>query len=337
MVHCQEPGCTAVLHQPYGHAVCRSHSGCAVREGDLVVWHPDGCEVCYTLYEQVLDESADRTSRDSALSTLKAWVSGFGRNVPSGKPYVLSEIICNLLYPGARISAAVPTDVAAPLIEQIQVETQPSQDDNLCGEVTEEVAAINLDLEPMHVEPDQGVGREVSEAGGASSLFNSPSSSVSSFQGFQKSSYLEDRSRSAVPKVKRTLKSKGYKSSSALKATPLPPSKSQASSPVASTSKATPPVKGSRSRAAKASPPPQPVFDPEAFADLLLQKFNKEVELKLNKLSSELASGLKTSDVHWRSLSQEDSEPGERALRVCALRRSGAVSPHSGCLHPSSL
>lgn len=57
MVRCQESGCTAVLHQPCGHVVCRSHSGCAVRVGDLIVWHPDGCEVCYALFEQFQDKS----------------------------------------------------------------------------------------------------------------------------------------------------------------------------------------------------------------------------------------------------------------------------------------
>lgn len=229
-------------------------------------------------------------------------MAGFGRNVPLGRPYVLSEAICNLLFPGARFAAAVPAEVAAPLIEHIREATQPPQDVNIAAEVSAEVAAINLDLEPMNVEPDQEVGREVSEAGGASSLFNSSSSS-SSFQGFQKSAYLEDRSRSTVPKVK-TLKTKGLsKSSRPHKSNPVAPSKSRALSPVASTSKAAPPAKGSRSRAVKVSPP-QPNFDPEAFADFLLQKLDKKVEARISDLSSQLASGLKPSDDHWKSLAE---------------------------------
>ncbi|XP_066941958.1 uncharacterized protein [Macrobrachium rosenbergii] len=283
-VRCEEPGCTAVLHQPYGHVVCRSHSGCAVRIDDLIVWHPDGCEVCFALYERVQDESADQASRNDALGSLRAWVAGYGRNVPSGKPYVLDENIRNLLYPGAQISAAVPPEVAAPVIEQIRVETQPPQDENLYVEVSEEVAAINLDLEPMNTEQDQEVGREVSEVVGAGSLFDSPSSTASSFQGFQKSSYLEDRAQSAVLKLKKSRKAKGYKSATSRKATPFPPVKPRDTSPVASKFKATPSAKGASSRAAKASPPRQPAFDPEEFAGILLQKFTSEVDAKLNKL-----------------------------------------------------
>ncbi|XP_066955441.1 uncharacterized protein [Macrobrachium rosenbergii] len=134
IVRCQETGCTAVLQQPCGHEVCHSHSACAVQVGDLVVWHPDGCEICYALYKLVTDVSSSRAIRASSLSTLKTWVGGFGRNVASGRPYVLSEEICNLLYPNAWISAAVPKDVAAPLIAWIRGRADNGGMGFICGQ-----------------------------------------------------------------------------------------------------------------------------------------------------------------------------------------------------------
>ncbi|XP_066956299.1 uncharacterized protein [Macrobrachium rosenbergii] len=105
---------------------------------------------------------ADESSKKEALESLRAWVAGFGRNVPSGKPYVLDEKWRDLLYPGARIAAAVPTEVAAPIIEQIRVVTQPLVEETLYVEVSDDVAALDLDLEPMNTEQDQVGGKLVS-------------------------------------------------------------------------------------------------------------------------------------------------------------------------------
>ncbi|XP_066955440.1 uncharacterized protein [Macrobrachium rosenbergii] len=307
IVRCQETGCTAVLQQPCGHEVCHSHSACAVQVGDLVVWHPDGCEICYALYKLVTDVSSSRAIRASSLSTLKTWVGGFGRNVASGRPYVLSEEICNLLYPNAWISAAVPKDVAAPLIAWIRYETQTPQDENLCEEVAEEVAAINIDVEPMSVDDHQVEGRVVSEAGeggrSRSILFSSPSSS-SSFQGFSKSANLGDRSRSVIPKVKSLKKKDLPKRSRSQRSNPPAPSRlSLAPKPVTSSSKATPPSKGSRTRVSKAKPP-QPSFDSEAFADLLVQKISSKFETLVYGPFSQFVTSLETLRQSVLSLAQ---------------------------------
>ncbi|XP_066947609.1 uncharacterized protein [Macrobrachium rosenbergii] len=293
-VRCEEPGCTASLQQPYGHVVCRTHAGCAVRLDDLIVWHPDGCEVCFALCTTVQDELADETSKKSALESLRAWVAGFGRNVPSGKPYVLDARLRDLLYPGARVAAAVPEDVATPIIQQIRDETQPPQADILYAEVSEDVAAINLDLEPMAVEQDQVVvSGEVGEVVGAGPpLFDSPASSVSSFAGFVKSSSLGDRAPSAIPKLKlkTSWKAKGFKSSSSKKALPFPPSKAKVSGPVASGSKSGSSSKGASKRAAKPSPPRQPAFDAEAFANQLYKRFTEDLDSRFSEISEKLAS-----------------------------------------------
>ncbi|XP_066978802.1 uncharacterized protein [Macrobrachium rosenbergii] len=291
-VRCEEPGCTASLQQPYSHVVCRTHAGCAVRLDDLVVWHPDGCEVCFALCATIQDESADESSKKSALESLRAWVAGFGRNVPSGKPYVLDAKLRDLLYPGARVAAAVPEDLATPIIQQIRDATQPPQVDILYSEVSEDVAALNLDLEPMATEQDQGVSSEVGEVVGAGTLFDSPASSISSFSGFGKSSSLGDRAPSAIPKLKlkTSWKAKGYKSSSSKKASPFPPSKAKVSAPVASGSKSGSSGKGVSKRAEKPSPPRQPAFDVETFAKQMFQRFSEDINDKFNQISEKFAT-----------------------------------------------
>ncbi|XP_066955105.1 uncharacterized protein [Macrobrachium rosenbergii] len=271
--------------------VCRTHAGCAVRLDDLVVWHPDGCEVCFALSSTIQDESADENSKKSALESLRAWVAGFGRNVPSGKPYVLDARLRDLLYPGARVAAAVPEELATPIIQQILDATQPPQVDILYAEVSEDVAALNLDLEPMNTEQDQVVSGEVSEEVGAGpSLFNSPDSSMSSFSGFVKSSSLGDRAPSAIPKLKTSWKAKGYKSSTSKKALPFPPSKAKVPGPVASGSKSSSSGKGASKRAAKPSPPPQPLFDAQALATELYKQFTQDLDSRFEKISEKFAT-----------------------------------------------
>ncbi|XP_066951824.1 uncharacterized protein [Macrobrachium rosenbergii] len=285
VVRCQEQGCSAALHQASGHEVCRSHSGCAVHVGDLIVWHPDGCDVCYALYEQAIDDSADRKSRDASLQALKVWVSGFGRNVGAGNPYILSKDICNVLFPGAWITASVTDDVAAPLIAGIRELTQPSPDDSaLSGGVSEDAADLDLGLESPNIVPEHQAGKGVSEAG--SSLFSSPSSTVSSFKGFSKSSHLTGVSGSIVPKVKsvrkKTLPTPAGRSE-------VPPAAARAASPVPSTSTASPSGLQAESQSRQVVPPP-PAFDTDSFFELLLERIDARVDSKLSGLANSFQS-----------------------------------------------
>ncbi|XP_066948377.1 uncharacterized protein [Macrobrachium rosenbergii] len=152
---------------------------------------------------------------------------------------------------------------------------------------------MDLNLEPMNIEQDQVVSGEVSEVVGAGPpLFDSPASSISSFAGFVKSSSLGDRAPSAIPKLKlkTSWKAKGYKSSTSKKASPFPPSKAKVSGPVASGSKSGSSSKGASKRAAKPSPPRQPAFDAEAFANQLYKRFTEDLDSRFNKISEKLAS-----------------------------------------------
>ncbi|XP_068230250.1 uncharacterized protein [Palaemon carinicauda] len=254
VVHCQETACTAVLQQPCGHEVCRSHARCAVQVADLLVWHPDGCEICYALVSDVTSDSVSPAITSATLETLKTWVGGFGRNVKAKHPYILAEEMCSLLYPNAKISAAVMSDVAAPIITRIREETQAFPDDlvGLGDDVLDDVAAINLDVEPMVVD-STGTGRVVGEAGSVRSKvpFPSPahslSSSVSSFQGF--TGKVVDKSCSVVPKVKHVKKNLP-KASKILKSLPVRPSSTFKRRPVSE--KVSPTAQGSRVRNSKA-------------------------------------------------------------------------------------
>ncbi|XP_068203015.1 uncharacterized protein [Palaemon carinicauda] len=162
MVHCQETACTAVLQQPCGHEVCRSHAGCAVQVADLLVWHPDNREA-YIIAVAGVEVPISPAIKSASLATLKTWVGGFGRNVKAKQPYILAEEICSLFYPNAKMSAAVASDVAAPIIARIREETRAFPEDlvDLGKDVLGDVAAINLDVEPMVVN-STGQGRVVS-------------------------------------------------------------------------------------------------------------------------------------------------------------------------------
>ncbi|XP_064116856.1 uncharacterized protein LOC135222647 [Macrobrachium nipponense] len=311
IVRCREAGCPAILQKMYGHEVCQSHASCAIQLEGLLVWHPEACEVCYDLVRNVTDESVDPTLKASSLMTLKAWVGGFGRNVGSGRPYVLSEEMCFLLYPNAKVSSAVAAEVAAPIIERIRQETQAPLEDQegLREKMAKEVPAISRHIEPMTIE-DQEEGREVGEAGNhwANVLSFSPTpSSSSSFQGFSgKSTTFGDRSGSVIPKAK-TLQTK-----SLLKvvkpAKPSPASSARSSlalKPSTSSAKATPPPKKSRAKTYKARPM-ESGFDQEAFTTLLMKMVSEVVmDSRLQSMPTQLASGLETFRQSIPSLAQK--------------------------------
>ncbi|XP_068207720.1 uncharacterized protein [Palaemon carinicauda] len=204
--------CAAVLQQPCGHEVCRSHADCGIQMDDLIVWHPDNCLVCYDLVTTLSSESSSQAAKTTARATLKVWVGGFARNVKAKKPYVLSEEYCNLIYTNAKSSATVPKEVAAPIIADITATLGLAldQDTDLGDDpdpIEDNVAALNLDLEPMVLDEPE-TGKEVGEAGGSGAKIPllSPSfssaSNTSSFLGFDANRESTPRSHLVPPKVK---------------------------------------------------------------------------------------------------------------------------------------
>ncbi|XP_064093048.1 uncharacterized protein LOC135205818 [Macrobrachium nipponense] len=223
------------------------------------------------------------------MSTLKIWVGGFGRNVKAKKPYILAEEMCNLLYPNAKMSVAVANEVAAPIIARIREDTQvlPEDLEGLGETVLDDVAAINLDVEPMVLDATEQ-GREVSEAGGARSRIPIPSpapsnsSSQTSFQGFTGKNMAGDRPCSVTPKLKH-LKKALPKPSKPSKL-PKPSRSSSASKPSIDSVTATPSHHGSRARSSKAKTPEVP-FDPVAFSSQLMEQMGSIVQSQIGSIA----------------------------------------------------
>ncbi|XP_068203105.1 uncharacterized protein [Palaemon carinicauda] len=155
-----------------------------------MVWFPDLCSLCYELSSILLNDDADDVSLRSARATLRPWVSGFGRNAPSGAPYLLDGDMASRLFPGLT-TAAVSPDVAAPLIEEVRA-TISAEGEPL---VPLDVADLDIDVEPRD---EQVSGAELVET-----LFSPTPSPTSSFLGFDNSKASpRDPSASVRPKVK---------------------------------------------------------------------------------------------------------------------------------------
>ncbi|XP_068218326.1 uncharacterized protein [Palaemon carinicauda] len=118
-----------------------------------MVWFPEACTLCYDLSSILLNDDADEDALRTAKASLRSWVSGFGRNAPTGCPYLLDGDMASRLFPGSS-SAAVPADVADPMIAAIRAsipleeETQPSG----------EVSSLDIHTEPMDEQVVQGAG-----------------------------------------------------------------------------------------------------------------------------------------------------------------------------------
>ncbi|XP_068210358.1 uncharacterized protein [Palaemon carinicauda] len=280
VVRSQMTACAAVLQQACGHDVCRSHAHCAVQVNDLIVWHPDNCVVCYGLVSTLTADSSSQSSKTSALATLKIWVGGFARNVKAKKSYILSEEMCALIYPNAKTSAVVPKDVADPIIAKISEALLLSENHEVMGEtILEDVAAINLDIEPMALDEPE-LGREVGEASRsrAKILLLSPtfstSSANSSFQGFSGKHGADVRPRPVVPKVKslRRPLTKTRRSSKSPKPVKTSSSRVPKDSAVATSSSL-----GSRAKTGLKTKTPEASFDPAAFSSQLLEQIGSLV------------------------------------------------------------
>ncbi|XP_068218506.1 uncharacterized protein [Palaemon carinicauda] len=138
-----------------------------------MVWFPEACTLCYDLSTVLLNDDADEDALRAAKSSLRPWVSGFGRNAPTGCPYLLDGDLASRLFPGSS-SAAVPSALAAPMIEAIWASIPLEEDNQLSGDVS----ALDINVEPMD---EQVSGVELADP------FLSPTpSSSSSFPGFEK-------------------------------------------------------------------------------------------------------------------------------------------------------
>ncbi|XP_064089448.1 uncharacterized protein LOC135203593 isoform X1 [Macrobrachium nipponense] len=145
--NCQEAGCNAVLQDPCGHEVCRTHAPCAISHEDLTVWHHEACTICYDLVSQFLDGAA--AVKEVALATLKAWVGGFGKNAPKGQPYILDKKLAVQIFPGGKATGYVDPAAAAPTIAYIQQQVEQALVGEGSQDVVADVATLDLNLEPM--------------------------------------------------------------------------------------------------------------------------------------------------------------------------------------------
>ncbi|XP_068224650.1 WD repeat-containing protein 55 homolog isoform X2 [Palaemon carinicauda] len=109
-----------------------------------MVWFPEACTLCYDLSTVLLNDDADEDALRAAKSSLRPWVSGFGRDAPTGCPYILDGDMASSLFPGSS-SAAVPSALAAPMIEALRATIPLEEDNQLSGDVS----ALDINVEPM--------------------------------------------------------------------------------------------------------------------------------------------------------------------------------------------
>ncbi|XP_068242943.1 uncharacterized protein [Palaemon carinicauda] len=99
-----------------------------------MVWFPEACTLCYELSSILLDD-ADEDSLRMAKTSLRTWVSGFGRNTPTGCPYLLDADMASRLFPSSS-SAAVPLEQASPIIEGIRAALPVEEEHQLSGDIS---------------------------------------------------------------------------------------------------------------------------------------------------------------------------------------------------------
>ena len=145
------------------------------------------------------------TERESAKETLKTWVGGFSKN-SGGNPYLLEERLRVVLFPGAPVTAVLPSDKAKPILDCIK---------NAVASLGEGLQVLDINLEEM----EDLTGREdqVSEADPLAvspstdqvdSLLESGMSNATSFSGFNTASAS---AREKVPQQKSISASSSHK------------------------------------------------------------------------------------------------------------------------------
>ncbi|XP_064079391.1 uncharacterized protein LOC135196468 [Macrobrachium nipponense] len=309
---CQEIGCSAILQDPCGHIVCRSHAGCAVKVEDFLVWYHEACQTCYLLVGDASLVGSDEEKK-KALTTLKAWVGGFGRN-SKGRPYILTQDMADLIFPGAKKGSVVDPVVAAPLLADLQVMIS-LQDGDFPEDVAEDFAAMNLDVEPMAIDSMctgkgvVGAASTGSQGPFLSSLSPSPStdpSTSTSFRGFTedqrsvrpKVAFVIPKAKSTEEKLKKSLPKKSVILADAVTPAHHPGTvKSRDASSSASRSPRR------KSRKDRVQVPP---FDPESFSANILEQVGvivgSLVDNKVGSVLSQLSSSVASSGQSIQSL-----------------------------------
>ena len=72
-----------------------------------------------SLTQKVLLFQLSLSEKEEAKSVLKTWVAGFSKN-SGGNPYLLDETLRVALFPGAPVTAVVPSQQAKPILQKIR-------------------------------------------------------------------------------------------------------------------------------------------------------------------------------------------------------------------------
>ncbi|XP_068239903.1 uncharacterized protein [Palaemon carinicauda] len=239
-----------------------------------MIWFPEACALCYELSSILLNDEADEDSLRAAKTSLRSWVSGFGRNAPPGCPYLLDLYMASRLFP-ASSSAAVPPEQAAPIIESIRAALPVEEEHLLSGDIS----SLDIPTEPMD---EQVSGVDLAET------FLSPTpSSSSSFHGFDKPQASPwEGSVSVRPKVKPIRKSKPKTniSASPQSISPIPGPSSAPDVPMLSRTPPRPKGQKGKSTKSKAS-----ALRSSSDSQLTLESIQDMVETKLQRHSGVIA------------------------------------------------
>ena len=187
---CEEANCKADLKDPCGHVTCRAHSYCAFEVDGVLVWYPEGCEVCYSFWDSLTNPQSSQESKELARRSFRTCAGGFGRS-STGKPYLLTDDLRTTLFPKAPNTAVVAEDKAAPIIASVR--------SNIQGLDTG-LRHIDLSLEQMEDISGEGyqVGGQPSVDSTTFRVISQPSpvpESSSSFSGFKPASNVVTKAK----------------------------------------------------------------------------------------------------------------------------------------------
>ena len=92
-----------------------------------------------SLTQKVLLFQLSLSEKEETKSALKTWVAGFSRN-SGGNPYLLEETLRVALFPGAPVTAVVPSQQAKPILQRIR---------NTVATLGEGLQVLDINLEEM--------------------------------------------------------------------------------------------------------------------------------------------------------------------------------------------
>ena len=280
------------------------------------------------------------SEKEEAKSALKSWVAGFSRN-SGGNPYVLNETLRVALFPGAPVTAVVPSQQARPMLQRIK---------NTVATLGEGLQVLDINLEEM----EDLEGREDQVSGTdplalphtsdqANSVLRSDTSNVdSSFSGFTEASasgheqVLQQQAKAAHSLQKKTQQVPKYqkdsKSSKEQKKAQKSGSK-QSVKPRASDSRTEERVIPEEPQPGTSTTPPAatgpaaiPQVDMASLVSAIMQTLKPQLDIiqslqpKLDKLESKLQTMGQSEDSLMPSVQSlppfDESNPWRSALRA---------------------